>query len=445
MGVLDRLGEGITGQAEGQPVGFRDGVLERVEAANRRDRPERLIVEDRGVQRHVGQDGGREEVARRSDALPARGDLGAALPRLGDDLGHRDDAPLVRQRAERRAFGQAVAKLQPLRMLDHRGGELVLQAVVDQEARGRDADLSRVAELRAAGGLDRQRDIGVLRHDHRRMTAQFHRHPLHVGAGQRRQLLAHRCRSGEGDLADDRVGNEVAGDLGRIAEDQPDGAGRHAGVDEGLEQRRRGCRRLLGRLHEEGASGGQGRAELAHDLVDREVPRREGGHRPDRFLQHQLLRRQVARRHDASIDAAAFVGEPLDDVGAGQHLDLGLGHRLALLLGQQPGDVGRAFAQQCGGAAHGGGALVRRHLAPGLEALAGGFQRAVQVDLAGMGHLADDGTGGRVAHVDGLAADRIDPFVGDQQADIGIGRRRHGGSSWHRPRSRGGRDGGGRG
>ena len=67
---------------------------------------------------------------------------------------------------------------------------------------------------------------------------------------------------------------------------------------------------------------------------------------PDRLLQHQLLRRQVARRHDAAVDAEAFVGEPFDDVGGGQRLALGFGQRLALFLRQQRGDVAGALAHQ---------------------------------------------------------------------------------------------------
>ena len=75
-------------------------------------------------------------------------------------------------------------------------------------------------------------DVGILEHDHRRMAAELHRHPLHVLAGQRRKLLADRGRAGEGDLADDRMRDQILRDLRRHAVDQVDHAGRHAGIGE---------------------------------------------------------------------------------------------------------------------------------------------------------------------------------------------------------------------
>ena len=311
-------------------------------------------------------------------------------------------------------------------MLHQRARELGLDRVMDQEAGRRNAHLAGIAELGRAGGLDGQRHVGILGDDDRGMAAQFHRHAFHVRACQRRELLAHGRRAGEGHLADDRARDQVAGDLGRVAEDQADHARRQAGVDEALQQRRRRGWGFFGRLAQERATGGQGRGELAHDLVDREVPGRERGDRTDGLFQHQLLRCRIARRDDAAIDAHAFGREPVDDLGAGQRFAFGLGQRLALFLGQQARDVAGALAQQRRGAAHDDGALGGRHGAPGFEALLGGGQRAVQVGDAGVGHVADRLAGGRVDHGDGLAAGGVDPFVGDEQAGIGVAGGCHG-------------------
>ena len=150
--------------------------------------------------------------------------------------------------------------------------------------------------LARAGGLDGQRDVGVLGDDHRRVAAQLHRHALHVLAGQRGQLLAHRRRAGEGDLADDRVRDQVVGDLGGVAVHQAQHAGRDAGIGEGADQLGGRGRRFLRRLDDHRAAGGQRGRHLAHHLVDREVPGREGGDRADRLLEHHLARRQVAAR-----------------------------------------------------------------------------------------------------------------------------------------------------
>jgi hypothetical protein len=119
--------------------------------------------------------------------------------------------------------------------------------------------------------------------------------------------------------------------------------------------------------------------------------------------------------------AAAFVGKPLDDVGAGQHLAARLDQRLALLLRQQAGDGIGPLAQQRGSPAHHGRALVRRDLAPFVEAALRRGQRAVQVGDAGMRHGADHRAAGGVQHVQGLAAGSGHPFVVDEQLRVGIG------------------------
>ncbi|KAG1433705.1 hypothetical protein G6F57_021967 [Rhizopus arrhizus] len=92
-------------------------------------------------------------------------------------------------------------------------------------------------------------------------------------AGQRGQFLADRGRARERDLADHRMGDQVAGNLGRRAEDQAPPARGDAGVDHAVQQGGGGRGGFFGRLHQEGAAGGQRGTQLADDLVDREIPR----------------------------------------------------------------------------------------------------------------------------------------------------------------------------
>jgi hypothetical protein len=217
------------------------------------------------------------------------------------------------------------------RRSDQAGDEALLHRPGDQEARRRDADLPGVAELCADRDPGRTVDIAVFGHDHRRMATQFHRDALHVGPGQRCQLLAHRGRAGEGDLADHRMRDQVGTDHLRPAIDQAQHAGRDAAIDKGTHQFGRRGRGLLRRLGDHRAAGGQRCAELANQLVDREVPRREGRHRAHRLLEHLRDLALAARCDDAAADARAFLGKPLDDVGAEAHLGLGLGERLAVL------------------------------------------------------------------------------------------------------------------
>jgi hypothetical protein len=226
------------------------------------------------------------------------------------------------------------------------------------------------------------------------------------------------------------MGDQVGGNLGRVTEHQAHHAGRHAGIDEALEQGGRRGRGFLGRLAQEGAARGQRRADLAHDLVDGEVPGREGSHGAHGLLDHQLLHFGPARRNDAAIHAQRLVGKPFDDAHAGQDFALGLGHGLALLLRQQGRDLVGTLLEQGSGTAHGSAALMGRDIAPDLEAALRGGQRAIQVGHVGMGHLADDFAAGRVAHGNLPAAGGVLPLAVDQELGIGVGVAHAGSGPW---------------
>ncbi|MNV71062.1 hypothetical protein D3C71_1640580 [compost metagenome] len=170
------------------------------------------------------------------------------------------------------------------------------------------------------------------------MAAQFHRHALHVLAGQRGQLLAHGRGAGEGDLADDGVRDEVAGDFSGVAVYQAHGACGHAGIGKRADQLGGAGGGFLRRLHQNRAACTQRGGQLAHHLVDGEVPGRERGHGAHRVLQHHLRGLEVARRNDAAIHAQRLIGKPFDDVGRRHGLDLGFGQGLALLLHHDGGN-----------------------------------------------------------------------------------------------------------
>ena len=293
-----------------------------------------------------------------------------------------------------------------------------------QIARGRDADLARVAELGAAADLDGEFQVGVFGHDHRCVAAQFHRHALHVLARQRGQLLAHGRGAGERDLADDGVRNQVVGDFSRVAIDQAHGACGHARIGKRADQLSGAGGGFFGCLDQDGAACAQRSGQLAHHLVDGEVPRRERSHGAHRVLQHHLRGLEVARRHDAAVHTQRLVGKPFDDVGGRHGLDLGFGQGLALLLHHDGGDGLGALAHQCSGAAHGLGALGSRHVAPGFKALLCGVQRAVQVHLGGVGHTADFFARGGVEHGKGLAFGGVLPLACDEELRVGIGHER---------------------
>ena len=321
---LGVLGVGVGGQAPGEAVGFLHHAVEILERRDRRQRAERLVVHDLGVERHVGHDGRLVEVALVALALAAGLDLGALGDGIADERVHGVQAALGDERAHAGVGFEAVADLHVLGVGGEALDELRIDLLVHQEAGRRDADLAGVAELVGAQDVHRLLEVGILEHDGRRMAAQLHGDALHVRAGQRRELLADRCRARERHLPDDRMRDQVLADLRRHAVDQLDHAGRHAGIDEGLDQLGARAGRILRSLDDDRAAGGERRRGLAHHLVDREVPRREGRDRTDRLLDDELVHVLGARRHDAAVGAAAFLGHPVDDVGGEVGLDLGL-------------------------------------------------------------------------------------------------------------------------
>ena len=177
-------------------------------------------------------------------------------------------------------------------------------------------------------------------------------------------MLADRDRAGEGDLLHDLGRDQVLGHIGRHAEHQIEHARRQAGVGEAFHQLDAAARRFFRGLDDERAAGGERAGDLADRRQRREIPRREGRDHADRLLQHELAHALLAARDDAAIGAAAFLGVPVDDVGAGQHLGARLDIDLALLLGLHLGDVIVALAHQIGGLAHDLGAVIGRGRLP---------------------------------------------------------------------------------
>ena len=264
-------------------------------------------------------------------------------------------------------------------------------------------------------------DVGVSGNDHRRVSAELHRCALHMGARERGELFSHRCRTGECDFSDHRVRYQVVADFGRVSVDQRHHACGNASVDKGPHQLSRRCRGFLGGLDDDRAAGCQRAAHLAHHLVDREIPGREGCHRADRLLHDHLLYVHGPRRHQTAVDPTTLVGEPLDDVAGHHDFHLRFGQRLTLFQGHQPRGRVAALAQQLGRSAHQLGAFDGRGVAPDLEAPRGRCERVVEVGDAGARDRSDGLAGSRVVDHQGGVAARRAPLVVDQELHVRIG------------------------
>ena len=149
-------------------------------------------------------------------------------------------------------------------------------------------------------------------------------------------------------------------------------------------------------------------------MIDGEIPRREGGHWADGFFHHQLIHALSARRDYTPVGAAAFLGEPFNDVSTGHDFEFGFAHWLALLQRHQFSDAISALTKNSRSFAHDFRALVGRHFAPDFEALIGGVKRAIQISFFGVGHGADVRMRGGVDHRQGAARRSGAPYAVDE-------------------------------
>ncbi len=111
-----------------------------------------------------------------------------------------------------------------------------------------------------------------------------------------------------------------------------------------------------------------------------------------------------------AVDLVGEVGEPGDVVGEALRLDLRLEQGLALLPGQQVGDLLHLGVGVGGGLVEDLGALRGRQPAPALLCPGGRLRRPVDVLRPARRDLVDDLTGGRVHHVVGLAGGGLNPL-----------------------------------
>ncbi len=137
-----------------------------------------------------------------------------------DMLAHFFHCGRLNQRPDNGALLQTITHFQVF----HGSGELadkgVIYRLLNIEAVDADADLARVAEFIGDGPFHRGIDIGILKDDVRRITAQLHRDFFHGLGGIAYQRFSYRRRAGKGDFAHLMAGHDRIAYLRGIACDR---------------------------------------------------------------------------------------------------------------------------------------------------------------------------------------------------------------------------------
>ena len=314
-----------------------------------------------------------------------------------------------------------VAGLQRRGLGGEGGDELVGDAVVDDDALGRHADLALVHEGAESGGGDRRVDVGVVEHDQRRLAAELEQRGLEVAAGDLGDDPADAGRAGEVDAADGRLGDQRLDDRGRVIGGVGDGV-EHARGQPGLVQRVDdqpvGARADLGGLHHHGVAAGERRRQRADAEDDRGVP---GRHR--RATTPAGWRTAMASepgRFEGMISPVIWVVSAAASRSmseASMTLKCAQPAVAPISLGHRGDEFGRLGGEDVGGLREDGAALARRGAGPVGEGGGGGVDGGDGVVDGGGGGLGRHGARDRVAALEGGAVRGFGLLVRDQQSD----------------------------
>ena len=237
-----------------------------------------------------------------------------------------------------------------------------------ENAIGADTGLAGIEELDQRHPLGGVHRVGIVENDKRCMTPQFHGEALELRRAIRRDLLAHRGRTGKGNLPDQRIGAELRPDRRRFGgRHQVDHAGRKARLMQYLEDRHGTQRRRLGGLEHYRATRRQGRRQLAREHGDRIVPGGDRGDHPHRTFLHQEALVAARRGNGLAVNTLGLFREPQQKIGGILHLVARRFQGLALLPCHQLRQAGAALQHQAMGSVQAGGALVGAASRPGRE------------------------------------------------------------------------------
>ncbi|ENN88749.1 hypothetical protein RHSP_43422 [Rhizobium freirei PRF 81] len=341
-GAGDVGGPEIARQAVLDIVGKRERIGFILEGDGGQHRPEDFLLGDAHLVVGAGkQSRGDIATAARAVQFLAAGCKGRALrPADLDIFQHLLFMHRMNKRANDRFRIQRMPDLDALGLLGNDRGELVVDAFLDQQARGGGAALAVQRIDHEDGGIGGALQIGIGKDDDRVLAAELEMHPL-----QRVGALLHDHRAGaafadEADGLDQGMLRQRAAGILAEAVDEVPNALRQAGFLGNFHQQTGGQRREFGGLVDDGAAGSQCRRDLPGRQHEGGVPGRDDPDRADRNARRQVHLAFGADRL-AVTGFRRAIGKEAEVLGAAQ---CSLGHEFQRLSGIHALDEGDLFS-----------------------------------------------------------------------------------------------------
>lgn len=403
----------------GSVVTDLDGLVDVLELLDGDDRTEDLLLGDLHVLGNVGEQGRLDEVTLVPVTLTTDLHLGTALFAAVDVLHDAVELELGDLRTLEGVGGEGVTDLVLGGTLPEAGNELVVDVLLDQQARTGAAALAVVEEDTEVSPGDGVVNVSVVEDDVGRLATQLKSDLLEVALGSGLEDgTADHGGTGEGNL----VNVHVAGDggTGNTAEtrDDVDHTSREAGLLDELTHVQTGERGLLGSLHDNSVTGSHGGGNLPRPHEEREVPG------DDLTADTNGLVACVGKGigvgvNGLAVDLVGPSGVVADAANGVTHVNLGYVESLAVVSGLQSSQVVNVPLHQVGQLGQQAAALGGDHLAPGaLESLTGRGDSSVNILLGSLVNGGDGLFGGRVGGLEGLALSTFDVFVVDEPEQL---------------------------
>jgi len=389
-----------------------DGVSLILELGDSNDRTEDFLLGDLHVRGDIGEDGGLDEVALGTVAVTTKSDGGTLLLSVVDVLHNTVELELGDLGTLEGVTLEGVAELVLSGTLLEASDELVVNALLDQQARTGAAALAVVEEDTEVSPGDSVVDIGVLEDNVGGLATELKSNLLQVRLGSGLQdHTANESGTSEGDLVDVHVaGDGGTGDTAETGDDVND-TGREASLDNklgGVKTRERG---LFGGLNDDGVTSGNGRTNLPSPHQNGEVPGDDLTADTDGLVAGvgESLGVGVNSLTSDLISPATVVAETAGSVG---NVDLGHSDGLSVIKSLNGSDGVHITLEEVGELGEHTATFGGNHLLPGtLEGLASCLHSNVDILL---GSLVDGGNGllvGGVQGFEGLAINTLNKFV----------------------------------